>query len=141
MVDDEDYKELIKYKWHSNKGYADRREYPTGKCIRMHRFLAKCPKGMCVDHIDGNIKNNSKSNLRICTISQNLMNRGKNKNNTSGYKGVRKVKRGKNYYYYARIKVNRKDIHLGSFSNKEDARDCYIKWAKHYFKDYTYEKI
>ena len=45
------------------------------------------PKGD-LDHIDGNKQNNSFSNLREATRSQNCMNRKKASNNTTGYKGV-----------------------------------------------------
>lgn len=41
-----------------------------------------------IDHRDGNSLNNRIDNLREATGSQNQANRGKNKNNTSGYKGV-----------------------------------------------------
>lgn len=41
-----------------------------------------------IDHIDGDKGNNSKSNLRLATNLENSHNTRKNKNNTSGYKGV-----------------------------------------------------
>jgi hypothetical protein len=41
-----------------------------------------------IDHIDGDPTNNRIENLRECTKSENLRNRGKPKNNTSGVKGV-----------------------------------------------------
>lgn len=41
-----------------------------------------------VDHIDGNKLNNQRSNLRICSHAGNMQNRSKNRDNTSGYRGV-----------------------------------------------------
>lgn len=43
---------------------------------------------MVTDHINQNPLDNRKANLRIVTNSKNLFNRGKNTNNTSGFKGV-----------------------------------------------------
>lgn len=46
------------------------------------------PEGFIVDHINGNTRDNSLENLRLVTTSQNGMNRGPNKNNTTGMKGL-----------------------------------------------------
>lgn len=64
-----------------------------GKKLRISRLLAIAfipnPDGYeCVDHIDGNRKNNSLSNLRWCSKKQNSLNTKKPTNNTSGHKGV-----------------------------------------------------
>lgn len=65
-----------------------------------------------VDHIDGDILNNRWSNLRPATAKQNSRNR-------SGVVGVYWQKRGQTWR--AKMKVDRKDIHLGNFKNKDDA--------------------
>ena len=68
MVDDEDYDRLVKYRWGFSDGYAVR----DHKRIAMHREIMQCPKGLVVDHIDGNRMNNQKYNLRIMTQSENM---------------------------------------------------------------------
>lgn len=49
------------------------------------------PDGMQIDHINGISLDNRISNLRLATGSQNQGNRGRQKNNSSGFKGVRFV--------------------------------------------------
>lgn len=78
-VDDADYKELLKYKWHAHKGgdkgqpYTARSERngKNVKTIRMHRQIMNCPDGMEVDHLDGDRLNNTRSNLEIVTEAEN----------------------------------------------------------------------
>jgi len=95
MVDDEDYEYINRWKWYIFKGtntfYATRTlPRVNGKHlnINMHRVILQTPDGMYVDHINGNGLDNRGVNLRNCTRSQNQHNRGKSRNNTSGYKGV-----------------------------------------------------
>jgi len=73
-----------------------------------------------VDHADMNQGNNSLDNLRLATKSQNMMNRSLFKNNTSGIKGVSWHKRSQKWS--TKITINGKNIHLGMFKDKEDAR-------------------
>ena len=98
IVDDDDYEMLMEYKWCAQKRITGifyvARSTPkdsSGKqkiLLLMHREITNAPKGMEVDHINGNPLDNRKENLRICTNQQNAMNRGKRSDNTSGYKGV-----------------------------------------------------
>lgn len=89
LVDDRDFEFLNQWKWfYENHGYAQRRVSKYGRMLGMHRVIMDEPEDKQVDHIDGNGLNNQRSNLRVATKAENLMNRGKNKNNTSGYKGV-----------------------------------------------------
>lgn len=52
------------------------------------------PKGMCIDHIDGNGLNNRLENLRVTTLSINQRNRGISRNNRTGTAGVFHHSRG-----------------------------------------------
>jgi|JI10StandDraft_1071094.scaffolds.fasta_scaffold364297_3 hypothetical protein len=135
LVDDEDFEELSKYKWcayrHRNTFYASRSVRINGKNknIRMHRqVLSLVKKNEYCDHINGDGLNNQKSNLRICGNAENLLNRGKGKNNTSEFKGVTRDNR--DGVWYAQIKVNKKHFYLGRFKNKKDAAIAYNEAAK-----------
>ena len=84
-----------------------------------------------VDHINGNRSDNRIANLRLATNSENLCNRRKPRNNTSGYKGVSYVKR----YgaYQATIRFDGKNKFLGRFASPEAAADAYRRAAlKHH---------
>ena len=75
----------------------------------------------CCDHIDGNRLNNRADNLRECDASENQHNRRNGRNNTTGYKGVRR--RGDNYS--AQVMINNV-AHYKCFRRIEDA----AAWVK-----------
>jgi hypothetical protein len=83
-----------------------------------------------VDHINQNKSDNRICNLRNASRSENMFNRGKNKNNTSGVKGVSFCKDTNTWV--SRIMVNRKTIHVGRFADKHDALRAYLDKAKEY---------
>lgn len=128
LVDDDDYEELIKYKWHINKGnttfYATRHIEKIHKNkILMHRMIMNVPKEMFIDHIDGNGLNNQRSNLRIVTKRQNSQNKHMEK--SSKYVGVSFDKDTNKWK--ASIQINKKIKNIGRFNNEEDAHNAYLK--------------
>lgn len=135
QVDDEDFDELSKYKWHYLEGYALRNEYNNGnrKYVRMHREIICAPDELEVDHKDGNGLNNQRSNLRICTSSQNKMNRAPHKDNSSGFKGVWKERRR----WYSQIYFEGQYIFIGSFLTPEEAARAYDEAAKKYHGEFA----
>ena len=72
-----------------------------------------------IDHIDTDKLNNSLENLRWSTISENNCNKSIQSNNTSGITGISWNKRLKKWHSY--IKIKSKNIHLGYFTDKEEA--------------------
>ena len=104
----------------------------------MHRQIMKAPKGMVVDHIDGNGLNNRRSNLRICTPRQNQWNRCplKTRKQTSPFKGVQ-YPTGKSRPY-ARIQYNGKTIHIGVFDSEVEAAQAYDRKAVELFGEFAY---
>lgn len=135
---DSDLKELS---WYFLKGYAHRKEpRPSKKTIYMHRLIMermlqrKLLSTEHVDHINGNILDNCRTNLRLATHVENIRNQKRRVNNTSGYKGVYKPKRRNRWI--ARICVNNKGIHIGSFSTPEEAYKAYCEKAKQIFGEF-----
>lgn len=135
LIDDEDYELFNTYSWYVSKSRRDKyvRHCTTHETIRLHRFILGLKKGdkRQVDHINGNTLDNRKENLRICTNSQNQMNRGKIKKNNL-YKGVTKA-HGK---YQAVIIENKKSHYLGLFETPEEAHKAYCEASKKYHGEY-----
>lgn len=86
-----------------------------------------------IDHIDGNRANNSFSNLRLATRSQNAANR---KNWRNEVKGV--YRRKENGKYLALIRKNKKRIFLGEFLTAQEAGDAYAKAAEALHGEFAY---
>lgn len=134
IVDDEDYEPLSAYRWHAktsgsnpSKDYACRSTGgPRGPRILMHRAIIGAPVGMDVDHINGDSLDNRRANLRLATRSQNLQNRPRQRNNSSGYKGVSRYRTGQ---WMACITVDGARKYLGYHPTPELAHAAYCAAA------------
>jgi len=88
-----------------------------------------------VDHRDTVKSNNRWANLRLATSSQNHANRGPNKNNSTGFKGVHK---GHGYKRWtALICVRGEKMKLGLYDTPEEAHAAYAAAAVRYFGDFA----
>lgn len=130
LIDDDDFKIVSEYQWQYDHGYA--RGWVNRKRVYMHRMLLKASR---IDHINGNTIDNRKSNLRPATQKENTFNHSRNKNNTSGFKGVSWHKSTNKWRAY--ISPNNKMKSLGLYSNKEDAARAYNEAAKEYFGEFA----
>lgn len=95
--------------------------YLDGHCITKHRAAWASYYGVWpldqIDHINRDVHDNRIANLRQCTATENLRNRGIMRSNTSGVTGVH-MSEG---MWVARIGHNCGHKQLGRFAKKEDA--------------------
>jgi len=85
-----------------------------------------------IDHADGNPFNNRRPNLRAANHSDNMRNRSKPRNNTSGAIGVYFMRDGRLEPWKASIRFDRKLMHLGCFATKGLAAVARAKAALRY---------
>lgn len=129
IVDNRDYPKLARHKWcagrYGDNFYALR---DNGRVVGMHRVILKAPAGPEVDHRNHNGLDNRRSNLRLCTRSQNSFNRAPRAHSTSQYKGVCWLKtRSK---WQVSISVNSRFRYLGIFRHEVIAAKRYDEAAK-----------
>lgn len=125
-VDLEDLPTVNRYKWRCTDWRRQWNYAKTGRGVLMHRLLLGAKPGEIVDHINGDTLDNRKSNLRICTTSDNSANSRKYRGGgSSQFKGVYWT--GK--HWRAQICVKRKKINLGSFGCEKQAAEAYDRAA------------
>lgn len=127
-----DYDVYIKIK----DKYICRNNFGYPQCVdyKLHRYILGFPDAS-IDHINGDVTDNRKANLRVCNDHQNQCNRGKTVKNTSGYKGVSWYAKGG--YWVAKIRNHRKQFHLGCFETREAAAIAYNNAAKSLFGEFA----
>lgn len=134
IVDDIDYYLLSKYRWYLKpRGYVA--AYIKDKEYLIHRFIMNPNKGLYIDHKNHNKLDNRRSNLRICTQSENMGNSHAPNTNTTGYKGVIWDK-SKNRYK-ARIMKNGIMNYIGSYKDINEAGKAYNNKAVELFGEFA----
>lgn len=126
---------VIKYKWcYSGPGYAQanlgnyRRDY-------MHRVILNLPKGVFVDHVNGDKLDNRRSNLRTASRSENARNRRSNRTSTSRFLGVSWCAPRRKWK--AQIAVKSKNTFIGRYDLEEDAAKAYDSRASELFGEFA----
>lgn len=131
-IDDDDYSIVAKYTWWFTKAgyvYTQTGRGVNRETILLHRLVMGLKKGdgLEVDHINRDKLDNRKFNLRLCTRSQNNMNKVSS--------GVRWTKNK----WQAEIKYAGRFIYLGRFSTKEAAMVVRRAAEKKYFGEFARE--
>ena len=144
LVDNVDFEHLNQFRWFpvrrrkvtyaGRSVWSDTKQQP--RVVLMHCDLMNPPPKLMVDHQDHNGLNNQRSNLRICSNSENLCNRPKPCHNTSGYKGV--IINHKRNAIYGRIRKNGIEYHLGTFQTVEEAARAYDVKALELHGEFAY---
>ena len=135
-IDADDYDKVSLHNWTvSGHGYIVSSN--KSKTIFLHRYILNLQQGcnIIVDHIDHNKKNNRKSNLRLCTPSENMINKQLLQSNKSGYPGIRWE--NNRHKWYVRICADRKEHFIGRFDSFNDALEARLNAEKLYFGEFA----
>lgn len=139
LIDLDDVKKCINKYWRlTGYGYVIHKEVIDGceNVLLLHRYVVGITdKTLVVDHINGNIFDNRKSNLRICTQQQNVFNR---KSHSEKYPGVDYLPYFKNKKWTVRIACNGKSHRLGYFDTEEEAIQARIVAEEKYHGEFGY---
>lgn len=133
LIDEVDAKAVGAFTWYLQKThrkiYARTETKLDGRrvALGLHRMITAAPKGMEVDHVNGDTLDNRRKNLRVCTHLQNMGN-NRQPAGESGFKGVWKSHRGNGWV--AIIKHKGKRYSLGTFKEKKQAAVAWNKAAK-----------
>jgi len=145
-VSDEDHEYLSQFKWFRREdGYAvSRLGIPSKKgkgnhAERMHRVILErlfgcIPEGMQTDHADRDKLNNQRDNLRICTVAQNMANKGlEDFPRTKRYKGVFRHSNK----WVAKMSSGGKSRYLGMFNDEAAAAAAYNRAAREQYGEFA----
>ncbi len=137
LIDKDDLDTVMWHCW-SIDSYGYLAAVANRKSLLIHRLIMDAPPDKMVDHINHDICDNRKANLRLVSNSQNQMNSRTPSNNTSGVKGVcwHKVLEK----WKASITVRGRVIHLGYYDSIQDATIARELAELNYFKEYNYEE-
>jgi hypothetical protein len=134
-VDSIDYERVSEHKWYAKVRtridgtfavYAIRavcKEGGGNTTQGMHRFILNTPSGMETDHINGNGLDNRRTNLRVCTCSENQRNQRPQEGKSSKFKGVTWGKRKGMWRAQINSSLGYRD--LGYFSEETAAAQAY----------------
>ena len=116
----------------------DRRDYLAHRLAWLWMTGAWPPGSL--DHADGDPSNNRWGNLRVATIAQNGQNARLHVDSRTSLKGAHVTTGDHTLPYRARIKINRREVHLGFFATPEEAHAAYVAAARQHFGEFARER-
>ena len=130
LVNIEDYPKVMHTSWQAKKG-VNCWHAQAAQSLMMHRVIMGCTPGdgIEIDHKNGDGLDNRKSNLRLATRAQNVVNRAKRLGGTSKYIGVS---------YHTRVgkfQANIKGKCLGYYIDEISAAKAFDEAAKELYGD------
>lgn len=138
LIDADDIPRVGEFAWRLSNA-KDRPDYASTSVGRhqvyLHRFVIDAPDGVIVDHVNRDGLDNRKANLRLATGTLNMANTMRRSDGSSEYKGVKIRHDGKKWC--ARIQINGKGIHLGSFVTAAEAARAYDAKARELFGEFA----
>lgn len=149
LVDDDDFERLNQFKWQAvpvgKNSYGEPYWYATRgewvgngktKTFSMHReIIGVTSSSQIIDHKDFNTLNNRKDNLRVCTKADNCRHTRAIKNKKSKYVGVSWINDCNKWM--AKIRANKKQTYLGTFTDEADAARAYNDAAAKYHGEFA----
>lgn len=124
IIDDADKAQVLQHTWHVQINSRRKAVYAgthiDGRTITLQKFLTSYNQ---TDHVNGNGLDCRRRNMREATKTQNMCNRGKQKNNSSGFKGVTFHKTTKKWT--AQIWAEGQKKYLGEYFSKKQAALAY----------------
>ncbi len=121
-IDTDDIAALGVSRWYVFASRSQRCKYvakrENDRTTLLHRLLMDAPKGLTVDHEDGNGLNDRRYNLRLCTYGENRFNSHHPKRSATGYRGVYLTNDGR---FKVMISLSTKKTYLGTFDDPIEA--------------------
>jgi hypothetical protein len=141
LIDEADFEKVGRHKWNvrprrQRDGFYVVRAIMVGtsqqRHVFLHRILMDAPEDVCVDHRNGDSRDNRRANLRLATFSQNAQNQ-RVALGESCFKGVARAANR----WRARIRVDGKLIQLGCHATEEAAARAYDEAAREHFGEFA----
>ena len=139
ILDDEQFARCGNVKWYALRAYKKgvelwyaARGY-NGSTQYLHRVIMDAPKGITVDHINGNGLDCRKKNMRLCSQKDNRRNSRGHFNRASKYKGVSIS----HNYFPVKYSATVAGKFIGLFKTEIEAARAYNKVALEKFGEYA----
>ena len=132
------------HKWYGRYNKTNDAYYATASCkpstVQLHRYILGLEiisgerSKYHVDHINHDTLDNRRDNMRVTSSGNNSRSRkGKNSNNTSGYRNVCKI----NDKWVVQLQVDGKNTKLGRFDDVDEAGAYAKEMRKKYYGEFN----